>query len=323
MRLTENAFRTTISLLAGAMLVATAACGHSTGSTSGAGLPSAKLTAYPAGSSTQSLTFDGTQRQFIVFVPSDLPTRGSVPLVVMLHGGFGSATQAERDYGWDELADTDHFIVTYPNGLNRAWNAGGGCCGKPATTNVNDAGFITDVVKVVQSHENIDTSRIFATGMSNGGLMDYRLACTTDVFAAIGPVSGTLQGSCPHPEKVSVIHIHGSADTHVPYNGGEGSGPGHVDGLSIPAVNEMWRRVDECANPSVKTSGVVTTSIAPCPDGRSVELITVTGAGHQWPGSPDRPVVQRLLHTDTPSTALNATQTVWEFFLNHPKQPSN
>jgi polyhydroxybutyrate depolymerase len=153
--------------------------------------------------------------------------------------------------------------------------------------------------------------------------MDYRLACSTDVFAAIGPVSGTLQGSCPHPEKVSVIDIHGSADTHVPYNGGVGSGPGHVDGLSIPAVNEMWRKVDECANPSMRSSGVVTTSVAPCPDGRSVDLITVAGAGHQWPGSPDRPVVQRLLHTDTPSTALNATQTIWEFFSNHPKRPSN
>ena len=115
--------------LAGAMLVATGACGHSTDSTSRTSSPSAQGTAFPAGSSIQSLTFGGTQRQFIVYVPSDLPAQGSVPLVVMLHGGFGSATEAERDYGWDELADTAHFIVVYPNGLNHAWNAGGGCCG--------------------------------------------------------------------------------------------------------------------------------------------------------------------------------------------------
>lgn len=294
------------------------ACGSSGVASTSASRPGAP--SFATGSSAHTLEVGGVERSYIVYRPAALPASRPAPLVVMLHGGFGSAAQAERKYGWDSLADANHFLVVYPDGVDHAWNAGGGCCGKAASQGVDDVSFITSVVAAVASETAVDPKRIYATGMSNGALMDYRLACSTDRFAAIGPVSGTLQGSCPDPRPVSVIHIHGSADTHVPYAGGTGSGPGHVDGLAVPAVVQKWTQVDGCQPPSTHTSGAVSTQTARCPDGRNVELITVGGAGHQWPGSPSRPLVQKILHSDPPSNALNATSTIWAFFAAHPKR---
>lgn len=91
----------------------------------------------------------------------------------------------------------------------------------------------------------------------------------------------------------------------------------HIDGPAVPALNARWRAIDHCAAPVITTAGVVTTSAAACPGGRSVELITIAGAGHQWPGAAPNLLAQRLLHTDPPSTALNATQVIWQFFAAH------
>ena len=149
----------------------------------------------------------------------------------------------------------------------------------------------------------VDARRIYVTGISNGGMMAYRLACDSTLFAAIGPDSATQLGTCPHPAAVSVIHIHGSADHNIPYGGGQGDGYAHIDGPAVPALVASWRAVDSCAAPTAVTDGVVTTSTATCPGGRSVELVTIRGAGHQWPGSPSRPVIEKVLGLDPPSTA--------------------
>lgn len=98
-------------------------------------------------------------------------------------------------------------------------------------------------------------------------MLAYRLACQTTIFAAIGPDSATLLGSCPSPPAISVIHIHGIADQRIPYNGGPGAGVNHIDGPAIRALNARWRSVDRCAAPSITTAGVVTTSVATCPKG--------------------------------------------------------
>ena len=110
----------------------------------------------------------------------------------MLHGYSGSARQAERDYGWDGLADSEKFVVAYPDGLGRAWNVDGeGCCGRPGREGVDDVGFITAAVADIAENVGIDPARVYATGMSNGGIMSYTLACNTGIFAAIGPVAAT------------------------------------------------------------------------------------------------------------------------------------
>lgn len=271
----------------------------------------------PIGASQQSLQIGGLTRTFRVYRPRDLPA--SAPLVVMLHGGFGDADQAERSYGWDAEADREHFAVLYPDGEHRAWNTGGGCCGDPARQGLDDVGFITAAVRAVEAEIPIDADRVYATGISNGGIMAYRLACDSDLFAAIGPDSATLLGDCPAPKALSVLHIHGTADTRIPYSGGRGDGSAHIDGPPVPAVVATWRAADGCAAPTVAVAGVVTTSTAACPHGRTVELITITGAGHQWPGSEQHPVRQALLGADPPSTALNATEVFWQFFAAHSK----
>jgi polyhydroxybutyrate depolymerase len=235
----------------------------------------------------------------------------------MLHGGFGSGAQAEKSHHWDAEADSGHFVVAYPDGLNRAWNTGGGCCGVPGRTNADDVGFITAMVSAIEHEVPVNLSRVYATGISNGGIMAYTLACHTTIFAAIGPDSATELGSCPAPAPISVIHIHGTADKNIPYNGGLGDGRAHIDGPAIPALNASWRGTGHCAAPVIKTAGVVTTSAAGCPDGRTVELVTIAGAGHQWPGATPNVLAQKLLHTDPPSTALNATQVIWQFFAAH------
>jgi polyhydroxybutyrate depolymerase len=187
----------------------------------------------------------------------------------------------------------------------------------PGRTNADDIGFITAMVAAIEHAVPVAADRVYATGISNGGIMAYTLACDTTIFAAIGPDSATELGACREPAPVSVIAIHGTADTRIPYDGGRGDGSAHIDGPAVPAVNAAWRRTDRCAAPVVRTDGVVTTSSASCPAGRSVELITIAGAGHQWPGSVPNPLAQRLLGLDAPSTALNATQVIWRFFAAH------
>jgi polyhydroxybutyrate depolymerase len=296
-----------------AMVAALAACGAHLRQEGRSAAPAATLV--PAGSSTHVISVGGVTRSYIVYRPAELPA--AAPLVVMLHGGFGSGSQAEKSYQWNAEADAGHFLVAYPDGLDRAWNAGGGCCGTPGREGTDDIGFIAAMVSAISRAVPVDPGRVYATGISNGGIMAYDLACHTTIFAAIGPDSATELGGCPAPARTSVIAIHGTADKNIPYDGGAGDGIAHIDGPAVPAVNASWRQTDHCTAPAVSTAGAVTTSIATCPAGRAVELITIAGAGHQWPGSVPNPVAQRLLDLDPPSTALDATQVIWTFFAAH------
>jgi polyhydroxybutyrate depolymerase len=242
------------------------------------------------------MSFGGLDRSYRLYIPAGLPS--PAPLVVMMHGGYGTAQQAERAYGWDELADSAKFVVAYPNGVGRAWNVNGGCCGRPGKDNIDDVGFVNAVVNDVAANVNVDPRRRYATGISNGGMLAYALACNSETFAAIGPDSATQLDPCAAPHPTSVMHIHGTADPRIHYDGSPGSGVATPDGgPSIPALNSLWRTVDRCAAPAATTDGAVTTSAAECPDGRSVVLVTVDGGGHEWPSF--------------------ATHTLWQFFAAH------
>jgi polyhydroxybutyrate depolymerase len=188
-----------------------------------------------SGRSDHSLTVDERPRIYHVYVPASLNVPAT--LVMVLHGGFGSGIQAEQDYGWDTEADHSGFLVVYPDGLDRAWNVdGGGCCGQPAKNGVDDVAFLRAVVEDVERALAVDPKRVFVTGISNGGIMACRLACDTTLFAAIGPDSATMLGACPKPAPTRVIHIHGTADTRIPYQGGPGNGSATIDGPPVPEV---------------------------------------------------------------------------------------
>jgi polyhydroxybutyrate depolymerase len=262
------------------------------------GRDAGKPSAFVEGSSVHTISVGGHDRSYRLYKPTGLPA--SAALVIVLHGGFGTGDYAERNYGWDQLADSQKFVVAYPNGFNRAWNVNGaGCCGRPAKEGIDDVGFITAAVADIEHNIGINASHVYATGMSNGGMMDYALACETTLFAAIGPVSGTQLDPCRSPHPVSVMHIHGTADPLIPYGGGPGHGFVHLDGPPIQGTNAFWRNVDHCGAPATTTSGSVTTSTAGCPDNRSVVLITVDGGGHHWPDF--------------------ATDKLWQFFAGHPR----
>jgi polyhydroxybutyrate depolymerase len=257
----------------------------------GPALPSGFVT----GTSVHHIRVGALDRSYRLYKPAGVPA--SAPLVVAMHGVSGSAGQVERDYKWDGLADSGKFIVAYPDGLNRSWNVDGEtCCGRSGREGVDDVGFISAAVADIAKNLGIDAAKVYATGMSNGGIMSYTLACNTEIFAAIGPVAGTQLNECRTPHPMSVMQIHGTADRLVPYGGGQGYSV--INGPSVPDVNGFWRNVDHCGAPSATADGPISTSTAGCADNRGVVLITIDGGGHEWPDF--------------------ATQRLWEFFAAHP-----
>ncbi|GAA4291935.1 alpha/beta hydrolase family esterase [Mycobacterium paraffinicum] len=251
---------------------------------------------FVTGTSLHHINVGGHDRSYRLYEPRG--ASASAPLVVVLHGYSGSARQVERDYGWDELADSAKFVVAYPDGLDRAWDVDGeGCCGRPGREGVDDVAFVSAAVADIAKHVGTNPARVYVSGMSNGGIMAYTLACATDIFAAIGPVAGIQLNECRTPHPVSVMHIHGTADRLVPYGGGQGFSV--INGPSVPDVNAFWRNVDRCAAPATTTNGPLTTSTAGCAGSRGVTLITIEAGGHEWPSF--------------------AARTLWEFFTAHPR----
>lgn len=259
-----------------------------------------------------TVEFAGLSRDVIVYRPGGTPPAAGFPLVMMLHGGLGSAAQAETSYGWEALADSAGFVVAYPDGVDRTWNAGS-CCGKAQRADIDDVGFLTEVVTQVSAMVPIDERRRYLTGMSNGAMMTYRMACQTSLFAAVAPVAGTQLVDCDGAKPTSVLHIHGADDSTVRLDGALGDGPGRVSGPPLAQVIDGWRDRDNCSPPRTSVSGEVTTTTAECAAGRTVTWIVIAGAGHQWPGSKK----STYPGADTPSQALDATPVIWEFFDSH------
>lgn len=289
--------------------------------------PSPSPQGLEAGTTEHTLTVAGQVRTFRVYRPATLAPGTPAPLVVMLHGALGDGTQAQSSYGWDAQADRGNFLMAYPDGVRRAWAVSEGCCGPPAAAGVDDVAFVTEMVATISTMAPVDAARVYAAGISNGGMLAYRLACETTLFAAVAPVAATLLGSCPTSEPTSLIHIHGTADRTFPYDGGpgrrhnDGTGafPANTDGPPIAELIETWRRQSRCQEPVLTTAGDVTTAAATCPEGGGVTLVTITGAGHQWPGQPGPSGAFARRGLDQPSPTLDATATIWSFFDAHPK----
>ena len=179
-------------------------------------------------------------RELFVYAPASLPPTGSRALVIVLHGGLGSAQnivdrKAESGLNMDAAADSHGFVVAYLNGtpVTRrmgprflGWNAGGGCCGVPAETNVDDVAYIKGAVGYLAAKYGVDPHRVFSIGHSNGAMMTQRLLCESDVLAAGVAISGPLNlpvDHCPRAAGRRVLAIHGADDANVPLGGGRGS----------------------------------------------------------------------------------------------------
>lgn len=193
-----------------------------------------------------------------------------------------------------------------------------GCCGYALDMNIDDVGFISQMIDETGKRVNVDPRHIYATGHSNGGAMSYRLACQiSDKIAAVAAASPAgLEENCSPLRPVSVMHIHGTADPCVPYNGGQGGCI--AKGIDFPSVRDevdFWRKVDTCnaTGTIVYQKGNATCIHYTCNQGTEVELCTVNGMGHAWPGgSPAIPDMVGPVSYD-----LSFDQ-IWEFFQRNP-----
>jgi polyhydroxybutyrate depolymerase len=254
------------------------------------------------------LRVDGLVRSYRVFVPAALPSGKRVPAVLLFHGLGGSGAQLERSSGFDDLAASHAFLAVYPDGAGRAWNAGS-CCAFGGNA-VDDVGFVDALLRRLKAQYPIAPRRVYAAGHSNGAFFAYRLACErAGRFAAVGAVAGTLVTSPCHPARpVSVVAIHGLADPLVPYAGGG------LFANSVPETIAVWRRVDSCpARAKTTVEPPVTTRLwSPCARRTAVELVTVAGAGHAWPGA-NGP--QGSIASEAEASVL-----LWRFFAAHPRR---
>jgi polyhydroxybutyrate depolymerase len=251
-----------------------------------------------------SVQVDGLTRTYRVFVPTR--PRKLAPLVLVFHGGFGTGTRVASQTGFDAEAERRGFIAVYPDGLGRAWNAGP-CCGAPSRLGVNDVGFASKLLDKLGRQYSIDKRRIYGTGISNGGLFSYALACRlSGRIAAVAPVAATLLSDCSPSRPVSILHVHGLDDENIPFEGGQGT-RGVVD-LEWPPAQagiDRWRALDGCSATAKTTVGgaVTTNAWAPCRNGTEVRLVTIAGVGHTWPKEP-----------------YGATPEIWRFFAAHPRR---
>ncbi|WP_052190774.1 PHB depolymerase family esterase [Chitinibacter sp. ZOR0017] len=268
----------------------------------------------------------GQTRYYRVHLPPQLKSGQPLPLVVALHGGGGhrGIMADPRWYGLSPKADQAGFIVAYPNGLSRwpggqfaTWNAGN-CCGAARDQAVDDVGFIRAMVAAIAQRWPVDRQRVFATGMSNGAMLAYRLACEApDVFRAIAAIAGTDNTrSCPPGRAVSVLHIHALDDERVLFNGGAGRQDGLreqvTDFTSVPATLTRWTQRLACPEQGrvvLQQAGAQCTQYAPCQSGSEVQLCTTATGGHSWPGGQS----PRKGKAD-PSQAISATDLLWAFF---------
>jgi polyhydroxybutyrate depolymerase len=275
-----------------------------------------------------TLDFGGTQRRYIVHVPPAYNAARPWPLVLSLHGSNSNGQIQLEFTAMNETADREGFIVVYPFGTGARermlfWSAGN-CCGYAHDHMIDDVGFIHALVDELNRQLSIDPAAVFATGMSNGAMMVYRLASEmADVFAAIAPVAGTMgTASCQPSRPVSVIQFHGTNDEFVPVEGGVGkrsvTGTKHY---SVEHSIHAWVQANACpAMPAVTTlanhiDDGTTTEVqvyGPGRDRSEVVLYLIHGAGHIWPGRPPRP---HYLGKTTYNVSAN--EVIWEFFKRH------
>ena len=269
-----------------------------------------------------TINFDGKSRTYKINVPSSYSSASPSALVIVLHGTYGNGTQVQTQTGFTAKSNSSNFIAVYPEGISsagvRSWNAGE-CCYYAAANNIDDVGFIDTLIDVLENKYKIDTNRIYATGMSNGGFMSYRLACElSHRIAAIAPVASSMSTftGCNPVRPLPVMHVHAYDDPAVPYQGGTVANqnpPATV--IALNTVFNTWAVKNNCStlNKVLHNDSKYTHTVwSNCSCNADIESYFTSNGAHSWPGGGGTGL-------DTPSQYINATDSIWNFFLKHPK----
>lgn len=277
------------------------------------------------GTYTLSLVHNGLERFYILHIPKNYQANKRAPLLVAMHGGGGSMDYQADNSKYKLISKSEEvgFIALFPNGTSKfksgkfaTWNAGK-CCGYARDEKIDDVGFIRAIIQKTKSQLSIDDRKIYATGMSNGGMMTYRLACEmSDVFTAMAPVAGTDNTQeCKPVRSISLLHIHAQNDDHVLFNGGIGKGANEdksaiTDFNSVPNSINKWVQLNSC-HPTPKRvlekAGAYCDEYSGCKNNVAVKLCVTETGGHSWPGG-NKP------RGEKPSNAISANDMMWDFF---------
>lgn len=287
----------------------------------------ASAAASPPPSEELHFIHDGRSRRAVIY---DYSGGRPAPVVLVLHGGGGSAENAVQMTGFDRLAAREGAIAVFPEGAARTarspfhtWNAGH-CCSYAKEAGVDDVGFIEALIDRLVAEGHADPRRVYVTGMSNGAMMAHRLGRElSHKVAGIAPVVGAVFGDeAPPRGSVPAFIIVGADDKNVPGQGGPLrvsvlGGAAAADRDVAPAIEQAryWAAANGCAATGAeKTPVATTTRWTECRNGADVAFVTVAGNGHAWPGG--RPGSRR---GDTPTDAYDATGAIWAFFEAHVK----
>lgn len=286
--------------------------------------PLAKLS---PGDHTRTLKVDGRYRSYVIHVPKKYDPKKPTPVVLIFHGAGTNARIMEHLCGMNEKSEEDGFLAVYPNGTGvgifLTFNSGG-LSPRIADRWPDDVKFVDKLLDDLQTVANVDKKRVFATGLSNGGMMCYRLAAElSNRIAAIAPVSGTLSLDKPMPKRcVPLLHFHGTADDIVPYNGPNNGTKTVLAFKSVDETIDIWRKLNKCtAKPVVKKLGnkvddgteITQKTYKPNKGGAEVVLVVIKGAGHTWPGRPPR-----VSFIGKSTKRISANDMIWKFFQRHP-----
>ena len=267
---------------------------------------------------------DGLRRTYRVYRPEGAGMLGAI--VFVLHGAGGSGAAQERIDGgsFARLAARERFLLAFPDGVGRQWSDGRG---RTRAGDVDDVGYLTALLDRLRGEYALTGAPAFVAGMSNGGMMAYRLACDVpDRFAAAAAVvanlSNRLAETCQPGRPISLLVMNGTADPLMPYDGGE-VGVGRfvwARVLSTADTVGFWARANGCTAPPVAKArrveqfGIITEQRPACRGGTEVTLIRVEAGGHTWPGG-----LQYL-----PAAAIgpvvrefDGSAAIWAFFATH------
>lgn len=274
----------------------------------------------PAGAYDRRVTVDGRERSYLLHIPEGLNFKEPAPLILAFHGGFGTPKNFAEWSGLSARAGSAGFVVVYPEGYRRSWNAGD-CCGPAQRENVNDIAFVRSILDDLTTVVNYDQRRVYATGFSNGAKLTFRLACELPGrLAAIGTAGAAISipdSQCRPARLPPLLHFHGSADKFAPYEGGQSTREQAGWQRSVRETIRIWRDRDGCADepqPVYQKGSANCVEYSKCQRRADITVCTIEGMGHQWPGA--EALFPRLLGSDT--NDISATEMIVNFFIAHP-----